>query len=86
MPEYADAHQAFYTGYCKYHGIKIESVFTPDGLRYIFGPLSARPADASVLRTSNLSNVIFLIQRGLWTTVAGAKIIFSVEEDDPLHR
>jgi len=48
---------------------------------YIFGPLSARPADASVLRTSNLSNFLFSIQRGLWSTVAGAEIIFSVFGD-----
>ena len=35
-PKYADAQQAFYTGYCKYHGIIIESVFTPVGLSHIF--------------------------------------------------
>ena len=80
-PEYADAQQVFYSGYWKYHSIKIESVFTPDGLSHSFGSLSARPADASVLRTSNLSNFLFLIQRGLWTTLAGAEIIFSVFGD-----
>ena len=80
-PECADAHQAFYTGYCKYHGVKIESGFTPDGLSHILGPLSARPADASVLQTSNLSNFLLLIQRGLWTAVADAGIIFSVFGD-----
>ncbi len=34
-----------------------------------------------MLQTSNLSNFLFLIQRGLWTTVAGAEIIFSVVGD-----
>ena len=48
-PEYPDAQQAFYTGYCKYRGIEIELVFTPDSLGHIFESLSARPADVSAL-------------------------------------
>ena len=39
--EYADAQQAFYTGYIKAHGIKVETVFLPNGLCTLFGPVSA---------------------------------------------
>jgi hypothetical protein len=75
-PEYSDAQQAFYTGYCKYHGFKIESILTPDGLSHIFGPVSARPNDVAVLRMSNLNEFLFLLQRGLWITADGAEVLF----------
>jgi len=39
--EYADAQQAFYRGYIKAHGIKVETVFLPNGLCTLFGPVSA---------------------------------------------
>ncbi len=38
--EYANAQQAFYTGYIKAHGIKVETVFLPNGLCTLFGPVS----------------------------------------------
>ena len=75
--EYADAQQVFYTGYCKYHGFKIESILTPDGVSHIFGPVSARPNDVAVLRMSNLNDFLFLLQRGLWITAGGAQVIFT---------
>jgi hypothetical protein len=39
--EYTDAQQAFYTGYIKAHRIKVETVFLPNGLCTLFGPVSA---------------------------------------------
>ena len=80
-PEYSDAQQAFYTGYCKYHGFKIESILTPDGLSHIFGPVSARPNDVAVLRMSNLNEFLFLLQRGLWITADGAEVLFTAFGD-----
>jgi hypothetical protein len=74
--EYANPQQAFYTGYCKYHGFKIESILTPDGLSHIFGPVSARPNNVAVLRMSNLNEFLILLQRGLWITAGGAEVLF----------
>ena len=62
--EYADAQQAFYTGYIKAHGIKVETVFLPNGLCTLFGPVSARRANAGVAAMSNLNDFLDLIQRG----------------------
>ncbi len=39
--EYSIAQRAFYTGYKKIHGIKVEKVLSPNGIKTIFGPLSA---------------------------------------------
>jgi hypothetical protein len=39
--EYTDAQQAFYTGYIKAHRIKVETVFLPNGVCTLFGPVSA---------------------------------------------
>jgi hypothetical protein len=36
--KYADAQQAFYSGYIKDHGIKVETIFFPNGLLTLFGP------------------------------------------------
>jgi hypothetical protein len=79
--EYADAQQAFYTGYCKYNGFKIESILTPDGLSHIFGPVLARPKDVAVLRMSNLNEFLILLQRGLWITTGSAEVLFTAFGD-----
>ena len=60
--EYADVQQAFYTGYIKAHGIKVEPVFLPNGLCTLFGPVSARRADASIAAMANLNAFLVLIQ------------------------
>jgi hypothetical protein len=39
--KYADAQQAFYSGYVNDHGIKVETIFLPNGLSTLFGPVSA---------------------------------------------
>jgi hypothetical protein len=40
--KYADAQQAFYSGYVKDHRIKVETIFLPNGLSTLFGPMSAQ--------------------------------------------
>lgn len=40
--QYMTAQRAVYTGYKKLHGIKMETVFLPNGISTIFGPVSAR--------------------------------------------
>jgi hypothetical protein len=39
--KYADAQQAFYSGYVKDHGINVEIIFLPNGLSTLFSPVSA---------------------------------------------
>ena len=76
-PEYADAQQAFYSGYTKAHGIKIESILLPNGISTIFGPVSSRRADTGVLLMSNLNNYLVELQRGRFFTREGAEVYYS---------
>jgi hypothetical protein len=47
--------QEIYNGWKRLHGLKWQSVFTPDGMiRLLFGPVSARRHDAYMLLLSNL--------------------------------
>ena len=34
---YEDVQRAFYTGYKKFHGIKVEAIHLPNGMRFLFG-------------------------------------------------
>ena len=61
-PEYPAAQRAFYTGFKKLHGIKVETVFLPNGISTIFGPVSARRSDIPVLQMSNLNEFLVRIQ------------------------
>ena len=66
--EYADAHQAPLSGYTHRHGIRVETCFWPDGICTVFGPISARYHDASVLRTSNLNFFLYRLQLDCFTS------------------
>jgi len=79
--EYANAQQAFYTGYIKAHGIKVETVFLPNGLCTLFGPVSARRANAGIAAMSNLNAYLVLIQRGQFFSPAGTEVLFSAFGD-----
>ena len=62
--EYAVAQRAFYTGYKKIHGIKVETVFLPNGISTLFGPVSSRLHDVNgVLQMSNLNEFLVSIQQ-----------------------
>jgi len=61
-PEYPVAQRAFYTGFKKLHGIKVETVFLPNGISTLFGPVSARRSDIPVLQMSNLNEFLVRIQ------------------------
>jgi hypothetical protein len=65
--EYEDAQQAFYTGYKKIHGIKVETIHLPNGMSFLFGPVSARHNDAGLLQMSNVDNYLAAIQDGKFT-------------------
>jgi hypothetical protein len=59
------AQRAFYTGYKKIHGIKVETIFLPNGLCTLFGPVSARVHDVTgVLQMSQLNHFLVQIQLG----------------------
>ncbi len=74
--EYADAQQAFYSGYVKDHGIKVETIFLSNGLSTLFGPVSAQQADVGVLAMSNLNKFLVELQCGRFCTLAGAEVYF----------
>jgi hypothetical protein len=48
--EFPDGQRAFYSGYTGYHGTKLLTMLTPDGISYLFGPVSVRPNDIAVLQ------------------------------------
>jgi hypothetical protein len=79
--EYANAQQAFYTGYIKAHGIKVETAFLPNGLCTLFGPVSARCVDTGIAAMSNLNAFLILIQQGQFFSPAGAEVLFSAFGD-----
>mmetsp|Transcript_17599 Transcript_17599/g.35153 ORF Transcript_17599/g.35153 Transcript_17599/m.35153 type:complete len:186 (-) Transcript_17599:132-689(-) len=57
--------RAFYTGYKKIHGIKVETVFLPNGISTVFGPVSARLTDVeNVLAMSKLNEFLVHAQQG----------------------
>ncbi|KAL7502369.1 hypothetical protein ACHAXN_000778 [Cyclotella atomus] len=66
--QYYRTQRAFYTGYKKCDGIKVEIVLLPNGICTIFGPVSARLTDVSrgpdtVLNMSGLNRFLVQIQR-----------------------
>ena len=64
-PEHHDAQRAVYTGYKKFHGIKIETVHLPNGISTVFVPVFSRPHDVNgVLQMSGLDRFLHVIQQG----------------------
>lgn len=64
-PEEEIAQRAFYTGYKKIHGIKVETVYLPNGMSTLFGPVSARLTDVeNVLEMSMLNTFLVHLQAG----------------------
>ena len=76
--EYADAQQAFYYGYVKDHGIKVETINMPNGISAVFGPVSARRADVGVLTMGNLNKFLIELQRGRFIAGAGDEVFFAL--------
>jgi hypothetical protein len=60
--EYIDAQETVYSGWKKLHGIKVETVFLPNGISTVFGPVSARQNNPGTLALSGLDRFITLIQ------------------------
>jgi hypothetical protein len=64
--EFQDEYQrAVYTGFKKYHGIKMETLELPNGISTVFGPTSTRIHDVGgVLQMSQLDNFLVALQAG----------------------
>ena len=62
---YMDAQESIYSGYKKEHGIKLETVYLPNGITALFGPVSCRQNDRGTLLLSNLDRFLELIQAHL---------------------
>jgi hypothetical protein len=63
--QYIDAQETVYSGWKKLHGIKVETIFLPNGISTVFGPVSARQNDRGTLALSGLDRFITLIQASL---------------------
>lgn len=68
-PRYKITQRAFYSGMKKVHGVKVETVYLPNGLSTVFGPVTCRRRDiainggASVADLSGISRFLSCIQR-----------------------
>lgn len=60
--QYFDAQESVYSGYKKIHSIKVETLYLPNGLSTIFGPVSGRHGDRGVLNLSGLDRFLGQIQ------------------------
>lgn len=71
-PRYKVTQCAFYSGMKKLHGIKVETIFLPNGISTVFGPVSCRRRDiainggASVADLSGVSRFLRCIQRNTY--------------------
>jgi hypothetical protein len=79
--EHANAQQAFYKAYIKGHGIKVETVFLPNGKSTLFCPVSAWQADAGIAAMLNLNAFFVLVQGGQFFSPAGAEVLFTAFGD-----
>ena len=74
---YDEAQRALYTGYKKFHGLKLQTVLLPNGLSFVFGSMSCRRSDAGMLRTSGLNAFLVFIQMGLFMLATGAPVVYA---------
>lgn len=79
--EYEDAQRSVYSGYKHFHGIKVETVFLPNGLSTVFSPVSARRGDAGVEHMSNLNAYLVWLQTNMFILLNGAHVFFAVFGD-----
>ena len=63
--EYINAQESVYSGWKKLHGIKVETIYLPNGISTIFGPTSCRHNDRGTLNMSQLDRFLGLIQAHL---------------------
>ena len=62
---YADAQESIYSGWKKLHGVKVETLFFPNGMSTVFGPVSCRANDRGTLNLSRVDDFLGLIQAHL---------------------
>ncbi len=64
--QYIDTQESVYSGWKKLlHGIKVETVFLPNGISTLFCPVTARQNDRGTLNLSGLDRFLTLIQAAL---------------------
>ena len=59
---YEDAQRSVYNGWKKLHGIKVETIYLPNGISTLFGPESARENDLGTLNHSGLDDFLAILQ------------------------
>ena len=60
---YQIAQRAFYSGYKHFHSIKVETVYLPNGIGTVYGPIAGRGSDITTVRESGLDNFLRFIQQ-----------------------
>ena len=83
--EYDETQRAVYTGYKKIHGLKVETVFLPNGLTFLFGPVSCRRGDRGVLRMSDLNSFLTHVQHELFLLAGVTFYTYSVLGDSAFN-
>lgn len=53
---------AVYTGYKSLHGLDTIALMTPDGIDYIYEPVSARAGDNGAMNMGEIDNFLYDIQ------------------------
>ena len=62
-PKYTEAQRSIYTKFKKVHGIKVEAIMLPNGIMFVYGPVSCRVADVGgVVRMSNVDQFLTTLQ------------------------
>lgn len=61
-PLYEDAQRSVYNGWKHVHGIKVETIYLPNGISTVYGPESCRENDLGTLNHSGLDNFLGLVQ------------------------
>ena len=62
---YADAQESIYWGWKKLHGVKVDTLFFPNGMSTVFGPVSCRANDRGTLNLSRVGEFLGIIQAQL---------------------
>ena len=62
-PKYSVAQRSIYTRFKKVHGVKVETIMLPNGILFVYGPVSCRVADVSgVVRMSKVDEFLATLQ------------------------
>ena len=68
-------------GIQKVHGIKVETIFLPNGISTVFGGVSCRRSDTGVEHMSGINSFLEYIQLNLFVYMGTIRVLFSAFGD-----